>query len=296
MATKQSIDNQLAAEKEALRLQDIKIGYVMPIAKTEGYPDSHWSDVMNIISDTLTRIGARPGRMVSDGGEITTIHSRIVNNLNDDDLIICDVSSRNPNVMFELGMRIAFDKPVIIIKDDVTDYCFDSGTIEHIGYPKDLRHGLINKFQNSLATKINATFEAFIKNKTVKTSPILKNFGSYDKKDIKLEELSANEILIKDIQSIKNTLVSLQMMSSTTPKNQKSAPRLSDGTISMWTGNNASVNLSYLDPICTSRLITWLDEKNYDYIIENGREELNVRIINKEQYKEMMSLINSMRN
>lgn len=296
MATKQSTDNQLAAENEVVRLQDIKIGYVMPIAKTDGYPDSHWSDVMSIISDTLTRIEARPGRMVSDGGEITTIHSRIVNNLNDDDLIICDVSSRNPNVMFELGMRIAFDKPVIIIKDDVTDYCFDSGTIEHIGYPKDLRHGLINKFQNSLAAKIIATFEAFIKNKAVKTSPILKNFGSYDKKDIKLEELSANEILIKDIQSIKNSLVSLQMMSSTAPKNQKSAPRLRDGTISMWSGNNACVNLSYLDPIATARLITWLNEKNYDYNIDDGRRELNVRIINREQHNEMIDLIHSIRD
>jgi hypothetical protein len=35
--------------------------------------------------------------------------------------------------MFELGMRLAFDKPTVIIKDDKTDYMFDTGIIEHVG-------------------------------------------------------------------------------------------------------------------------------------------------------------------
>ncbi len=69
-------------------------------------------------------------------------------------------------------MRIAFDKPVIIIKDDATEYCFDSGTIEHIGYPKDLRHGLVNKFQDKLEAKIKATYEEYIKSNDKKNSPI----------------------------------------------------------------------------------------------------------------------------
>jgi hypothetical protein len=33
---------------------------------------------------------------------------------------------KNPNVMFELGMRLAFDKPAIIIKDNRTNYSFDT--------------------------------------------------------------------------------------------------------------------------------------------------------------------------
>lgn len=40
--------------------------------------------------------------------------------------------------MFELGMRLTFDKPTIIIKDNTTDFIFDTGPIEHLQYPKDL--------------------------------------------------------------------------------------------------------------------------------------------------------------
>jgi hypothetical protein len=34
---------------------------------------------------------------------------------------LCDVSGKNANVMFELGLRLAFDNPTIIIKDDKTE-------------------------------------------------------------------------------------------------------------------------------------------------------------------------------
>ncbi len=42
--------------------------------------ETHWNDVMRIIDDTIIDIGIKKGRIVSDGGAITTIHSRIVNN------------------------------------------------------------------------------------------------------------------------------------------------------------------------------------------------------------------------
>ncbi|MCU6672706.1 hypothetical protein [Leclercia adecarboxylata] len=193
------------------KIEDITCGYVMPIARTDGYPESHWKDVLTILDSVITELGITKKRIVSDGDTITTIHSRIVNNLNEDDIIICDVSSRNPNVMFELGMRIAFDKPVIIIKDSLTDYCFDSGTIEHLPYPKDLRYGEIQIFKEKLRKKIIKTHEEFIQNGDKGVSPILKNFGSFERKKIKLDKISAEEALIRDIDSIKSSLLNIQM-------------------------------------------------------------------------------------
>ncbi|TDL54735.1 hypothetical protein E2R52_12210 [Pantoea ananatis] len=268
MATKHSTATPQDNENNQLEIESIKIGYVMPIAKTEGYPDLHWIDVMNIIDDTVEGIGIKKGRIVSDGGEITTIHSRIVNNLNDDDLIICDVSSRNPNVMFELGMRIAFDKPVIIIKDDATDYCFDSGTIEHIGYPKDLRHSLINKFQIKLEEKIKATYEAFLKNKDKKVSPILKNFGTIEKKDIELDEVSANEALVQDIQVIKDTLVRLQMNASQSKTSYENNIPSRAGYLVRSKNGSLIINLRRFRPSRREVLTQWLNAYGFEYTID----------------------------
>ncbi|MGP4130109.1 hypothetical protein OJE16_10175 [Pantoea tagorei] len=296
MTSRTTASKDASTDREENLLEKIKVGYVMPIAKTEGYPDTHWNDVMSILDDTLSSMGIEKGRIVSDGGEITTIHSRIVNNLNDDDIIICDVSSRNPNVMFELGMRIAFDKPVIIIKDDVTDYCFDSGTIEHLGYPKDLRHGLINKFKLKLADKIKSTFDAYLKIKQPNLSPILKNFGSFDKRDIQLDELSANEALIQDIQSIKNTLVRLQMSSIPGHNSSRGFTSSRNNLIVTWVGNNANVKTSHFDTSQKKALMSWIEKKGLDFIIEDDMRELNIKVDNSALADELIRFVEVLRS
>ena len=40
------------------------------------------------------------------------IHATIVNGLLDADLVVADLTEHNPNVLFELGIRMAEDKPV----------------------------------------------------------------------------------------------------------------------------------------------------------------------------------------
>lgn len=296
MSTKPNKVNGHQENIEEKNLSDIKVGYVMPIAKTDGYPDTHWNDVMSILDSTVLGLGISKGRIVSDGGEITTIHSRIVNNLNDDDIIICDVSSRNPNVMFELGMRIAFDKPVIIIKDDITDYCFDSGTIEHIAYPKDLRHGVINKFQAKLADKIKFTYEKYIQHFQPGTSPILKNFGSFDKRDVQLDELSANEKLIQDIQLIKNALVRLQMSSSSGFNSVNDLPIYKKGLIARWSGNNAQVSTIHLNSEQVRDLIDWAISKDLSYVFEEEKSELNINIESRALHEELLKYLDAVRS
>lgn len=183
--------------------EETKCGYIMPIAEVDGYESGHWVEVKNILNQVLLNIGFKENNVsiVSEDEDVGTIHKRIVNNIYHSDIVICDLSSRNPNVMFELGMRIAFDKPLIIIKDDCTDYCFDSGTIEHINYPKSLRFSKIEEFKIMLSRKIIGTIKKARENPD--ESPILKSFGSFDvsKKDI--PEMSAYEEMSSDIQDLK---------------------------------------------------------------------------------------------
>lgn len=53
------------------------------------------------------------------------IQSTIINDLIEADLVIADLTEHNPNVMFELGMRMAEDKPVVLIKAHGTGPLFD---------------------------------------------------------------------------------------------------------------------------------------------------------------------------
>src|SRR5687768_9945405 len=99
------------ATKKKAEAADI-CGLVMPISGSETYPPGHWIEVREILTQALTSAGFEVA-LVSDADESGVIHRRIIENLYTVPLVVCDISSRNPNVMFELGMRLAFDKATI---------------------------------------------------------------------------------------------------------------------------------------------------------------------------------------
>lgn len=53
------------------------------------------------------------------------IHSTIINDLLDADLVLADLTEHNPNVLFELGVRMAKNKPIVLIKTTETGRIFD---------------------------------------------------------------------------------------------------------------------------------------------------------------------------
>ena len=103
-------------------------GIVMPISSLDGCTEAHWSDVLEILTESIEQAGF-DGNLVSNADDVGIIQKRIIQNLYDNPIVVCDVSGKNPNVMFELGMRLAFDKPTIIVKDDRTTYSFDTRAI-----------------------------------------------------------------------------------------------------------------------------------------------------------------------
>lgn len=185
--------------------RNFSCGYVMPISDSHDYRSGHWSEMRAIFDEVCAMVGLKDPIIVSESNEVNIIHANIVRNLFEKDIIICDVSSRNPNVMFELGLRIAFDKPIVIIKDDATDYCFDTGTIQHLSYPKDLRYESIKKFKNELKIKIESTLKKY--HKEPNESPILELFGSFKgRRKIYIPEEDKFESLRSDILIAMNGL------------------------------------------------------------------------------------------
>jgi len=174
-------------------------GLVMPISAVDGYSEQHWLEVKRIIAEAVEPKGFNL-RLVSDADESGIIQKRIVQNLYENEVVICDVSSKNPNVMFELGLRLAFDKPTIVIKDDTTNYSFDTSPIEHVGYPRDLRYSSIIQFKDRLSAKVEATYQAFKNDPEYST--FLKSFGEYRVPKLEKKDVTQDAYIIDALEEL----------------------------------------------------------------------------------------------
>ncbi|MCM3041692.1 hypothetical protein M3201_18520 [Paenibacillus motobuensis] len=197
------------------KMQLLNVGLVMPIAPIDGCSAEHWIDVKRIIKESLSTLPEYTcdPKIVSEGNSVGLIHKRIVEGLYTSDIVICDVSCKNPNVMFELGMRLAFDKPTVIIKDDQTDYSFDTGVIEHLQYPRDLRYKDIVEFKERLAEKVKDTYEDSLKDPN--HSPFLKSFGTFKVASISESEVSSDQFIISTLQEIQNDINFIKLSNNT---------------------------------------------------------------------------------
>ena len=182
-------------------------GIVMPISEIDGCTESHWAEVLEIITESI-EIAGFSANLVSNADDVGIIHKRIIQNLYDNPIVVCDVSGKNPNVMFELGIRLAFDKPTIIIKDDKTSYSFDTSAIEHIDYPRDLRFSKIVDFKEKLSEKIKATHEKATHDKGYTT--FLKHFGEFTVAKLQKKEVSGQEFILEELKSMRNAMQRLE--------------------------------------------------------------------------------------
>lgn len=178
-------------------------GVVMPISTIDGCSESHWADVLEIVSEAIEEAGFE-ANLVSNADDVGIIHKRIIQNLYDNPIVVCDVSGKNPNVMFELGMRLAFDKPTVIIKDEKTTYSFDTSAIEHIEYPRDLRFSRIVDFKVKLTEKIIATHKRATTDPNFTT--FLKHFGEFTVAKLDKKEVSGQEFIMEELRSIRSAV------------------------------------------------------------------------------------------
>lgn len=225
-------------------------GIIMPISSIDNCPPEHWAEVLGILKDVCEAKGFN-ANLVSDGNDVSVIQKRIVENVYSSDIVICDVSCKNANVMFELGMRLAFDKPTIIIKDNITDYSFDTGVIEHIEYPRDLRFNKINIFKELLGKKLVATFD---KSKDPKYSTFLQNFGSYKIAHLNEIPISSEEYIVKAIDELKSEVRNIRNMSD-----QRVVRNISYHNPNILSVRNGKVNVNkYIDEL---KAYQWIEKE-----------------------------------
>jgi hypothetical protein len=82
------------------------------------------------------------------------IITHLIENLVSSDIVIADLSGRNPNVFYELGVRHAVSNKTILIADNLDDIPFDLRGVRIIVYRYEPEHML--NLRNSLEQAINA--------------------------------------------------------------------------------------------------------------------------------------------
>ena len=257
-------------------------GIVRPIADMGNYTAKHWREVHNVIAEAVEPLGYTL-RLVSESDASGVILTEIVTNLYQDEMVIVDVSGRNPNVMFELGMRLAFEKPAIIVVDDDTPFSFDISPVKHIRYPRTLRYGDIVKFKAEVATAVTATLNAGPEKKNY-----LQQFGP-----IKVTELGSQSVemnaVAQDVQEMKRLMVSVLNRADSITTHERWANRhgFTTNAQSLNAGNNpiefvdvhvpAGARRQFINDIMLHYGVSEVEETENGaraYLSERDREEL----------------------
>lgn len=112
------------------------------VVDTYGGDRAHFAHVMeHLFKPAIEQAGYTAIPAVAEGADL--IHAEIVRRLETSELLLCDVSTLNPNVFFELGIRTALDKSVCLVRDDQTPALpFDTALINCHTY-----HGALNPWE-----------------------------------------------------------------------------------------------------------------------------------------------------
>jgi len=140
--------------------QDKACFIIMPISENKEYEDGHFSKVYEDIFKPACDTAGFYAVRADEVKQTNLIHLDILQKLIESPMAICDLSSRNPNVLFELGLRQAFDKPTVLVQEVGTPKIFDIAPLRYKEYRKELRYREVLEDQKLIAEAISATEDA----------------------------------------------------------------------------------------------------------------------------------------
>lgn len=111
---------------------------IMPVSTTKSCTEDEWTGIFeHMIKPTVT--GSRLGFDCERAKPLTSAFIRdILEGLNRADVVIADLTDRNPNVCYELGIRHTLKKRTILIAQNMDDVPSDLQSYWVVTYKKDL--------------------------------------------------------------------------------------------------------------------------------------------------------------
>lgn len=136
---------------------------LMPISDPEGYSPGHFKLVYENIFKPACNIAGYRAIRADDVAQTNLIQLDILQKLLDAPMVLCDLSAHNPNTLFELGIRQAFDKPVVLVQEIGTQPIFDISPMRYTQYRSDQKYQDVLEDQKEIAAAIVSTKEEFEK-------------------------------------------------------------------------------------------------------------------------------------
>jgi len=133
----------------------------MPFSEKSGeYPTGFFDEVLSqVITPAAIKAGFKAETAKKKGSDV--IQSTIINDLSNADLVVVDLTEHNPNVLFELGWRMALDKPIVLIRAIGTKPIFD---VDHMlrvyDYDPRLWKSTVEKDVPNMAEHIKASWDS----------------------------------------------------------------------------------------------------------------------------------------
>ena len=122
----------------------------------------------DLIKPTVEHSGIKCER-VDEFPDPSHITADIVNCIEDANIIIADLTTRNPNVFYELAIAHSLNKPTIMISQNIGDVPFDLQNYRVFTYERTIRG--VNKFKEVLTDILNH----FLNNEFRFSNPVLDN-------------------------------------------------------------------------------------------------------------------------
>ena len=175
----------------------------MPISDQGDYENGHFSKVYDqIFKPAIEDAGYEPYR-VDENKICDSIIKKIFDAIINCPMALCDLSNRNPNVLYELGLRQAYDKPVVLVQDEKTERIFDVSGINTVGYNSTRLYEHVVEARENITEAIRSTREGKENSiiKVVKAGIADLPTGELTKED--KVEFMLNSIM-KDVQDLKH--------------------------------------------------------------------------------------------
>lgn len=195
-------------KSESVQEEIEKCFVIMPISDQGDYPKGHFTKVYEQIFKPAIEDAEYEPYRVDEDKISNPIINKIFDAVQNCPMALCDLSNRNPNVLYELGLRQAYDKPVVLVQDEKTPRIFDVSGINTVQYSSErLYENVIearNKITEALISTKKGKENSIVKIVQAETASINMNeFSQEDRMEVMLNSIMSE---VKEIRNLAGSI------------------------------------------------------------------------------------------